>query len=59
MDSRIVYRWLAHHEYIEANFDFQQLEEGARIIVVARRPILAAGSSAAPDCATKTLETMR
>ena len=29
VDGRIVDRWLAHHEYI----DFQQLEEGERIIV--------------------------
>ena len=33
MDGRIVDRWLAHHEYIDANFDFQQLEQDERIIV--------------------------
>jgi hypothetical protein len=32
-DGQVVDRWLAHHEYIDANFDFQQLEEGERIIV--------------------------
>jgi len=56
--DRIVDRWLAHHEYIEADFDFQELEECERITIRRARPMLAAsrieGSSAVADCGINT-----
>ena len=33
MDGRIVDRWLTHREYILAEFDFQDLQEGERIVL--------------------------
>jgi hypothetical protein len=43
MDDRIVDRWLAHHEHIDAKFDFQDLQEGERIVV--RRATTNVGSN--------------